>query len=102
MGISSWFGSKSEGTSTQSNTISSNPISDQLKAQISEELAIVNATELVNKATENCFELCMNKPYTDKNELCVDQCLKKYMQSWNSISKAYLDRIQQASAAGEI
>lgn len=77
-------------------------IKAQLKTQIAQELAVANATELVNKVTENCFEKCLNAPYANSQDNCVDQCLAKYMRSWNAISKAYIARIQQASVNGEI
>lgn len=100
MGLSSLFGYKDANAPPA--TPVENSISDNFKNQISQELAIVSATELVNKATENCFQQCLKQPYTDKNKPCVDQCLSKYLQSWNTISKAYLSRIQDASASGEI
>lgn len=106
MGLSSIFGgsapSQQQTVSSGSNSNASSGITNQVKTQISQELAVANATELVNKVTENCFEKCLNSPYTDRNEACVDQCLIKYMRSWNIVSKAYISRIQQASTSGEI
>lgn len=103
MALTSIFGgSSSQPTSSVQAPSSPNDIKSQLKSQISQELAVANATELVNKVTENCFEKCLNAPYTNSQEPCVDQCLAKYMRSWNAISKAYIARIQQASVNGEI
>ncbi|CAI4062725.1 protein translocase subunit TIM13 SKDI_07G4350 [Saccharomyces kudriavzevii IFO 1802] len=105
MGLSSIFGggapSQQKEASTNART-ASNPIAKELKNQISQELAVANATELVNKISENCFEKCLNSPYSSRNDACIDQCLAKYMRSWNVISKAYISRIQNASASGEI
>ncbi|AAS50222.1 AAL144Cp [Eremothecium gossypii ATCC 10895] len=103
MALSSIFGGGSP--SQQSNlptSSASSSVKDQLKGQIAQELAVANATELVNKVTENCFEKCLMAPYTSKQDTCVDQCLAKYMRSWNAISQAYVARIQQASANGDI
>lgn len=102
MGLSSIFGGA---TPSQQQTVDakpSNPVTEKLKGQIVQELAVANATELVNKVTDNCFEKCLMSPYTEANEQCVDQCLAKYMRSWNVVSRAYIARIQQASTAGEI
>ncbi|KAG7192365.1 protein translocase subunit [Scheffersomyces spartinae] len=74
-------------------------IKQQLQTQISQELAVQNATELVSKITDNCFEMCINNPpqetLSGRENACVDQCLEKYMRSWNIISKTYISRIQQ-------
>lgn len=103
MALSSIFGG---GSPSQQQTVTapaaSGNIKDQLKSQIAQELAVANATELVSKVTENCFEKCLDAPYNNTQEGCVDQCLAKYMRSWNAISKAYISRIQQASTSGEI
>lgn len=102
MGLSSIFGGA---TPSQQQTVDArpaNPVTDKLKSQITQELAVANATELVNKVTDNCFEKCLTTPYSDANEPCVDQCLAKYMRSWNVVSRAYIARIQQASTSGEI
>ena len=100
MGLGSFFGGKT--TTTEENnstntTISNDPIAQKLKAQIQQELAVANATELVNKVSENCFEKCLLAPYQEGNDPCIDQCLAKYMRSWNVISKTYIARIQNLS-----
>ncbi|QLG72162.1 hypothetical protein HG535_0C05160 [Zygotorulaspora mrakii] len=102
MALSSIFGGASPSQQKTVSSASSNGITDQLRNQITQELAVANATELVNKVTENCFKKCLNSPYADGNENCVDQCLAKYMRSWNVVSRAYIARIQQASTSGDI
>lgn len=105
-----WFGSKSSASNSSTDnannggtgSISTNPIAAQLKEQVKQELAIANATELVNKASDNCFEQCLIPPYSSNNNGCVDDCLAKYLRSWNVVSKAYIARIQDASKSGEI
>lgn len=47
----------------------SSKVKEELKAQIAQELAVANATELVNKITSNCFEKCMSAPYGYKDEV---------------------------------
>ncbi|KAL6943188.1 hypothetical protein ACO0RG_002177 [Hanseniaspora osmophila] len=70
---------------------------NEIKQQIQQDLAVANATELVNQATENCFNLCMKAPYNEnlaESNQCVETCLGKYMRSWNAISQAYVQRLQ--------
>ena len=105
MGLGSLFGGKNntpDENNTTKETISTDPTTQKLKSQIQQELAVVNATELVNKVSENCFEKCLMAPYQEGNDPCIDQCLAKYMRSWNVISKTYIARIQNASTTGEI
>lgn len=85
------------GSSSSAPAPAPTPAKDQLQAQIAQELAIANATELVTKITENCFAKCIDTPQdtiTAPQSRCVDQCLEKYMRSWNVISKTYVSRIQ--------
>lgn len=79
----------------------SDKIKTQLQEQISQELAVANATELVNKITQNCFDKCILQPQdqiTPQQDGCINQCLEKYMRSWNVISKTYISRIQKEKA----
>lgn len=103
MGLGSLFGKKesTEGTAIAS-SLTQDPAALQVKQQIQQELAIANATELVSKVSENCFEKCLQAPFSQGNDPCIDQCLAKYMRSWNVISKTYVARIQDASNTGEI
>lgn len=70
MALSGLFGGSGNSTPVTSTTVSSNSqVKDQLKAQIGQELAIANATELVNKITENCFAQCQNAPFSNGEEV---------------------------------
>lgn len=94
------FGSPSTSTAgTSATAVQSQQLKQQIQDQISQELAVANATELVNKITENCFDKCVINPQsqlTPQEDSCVTQCLEKYMRSWNVVSKSYITRIQQA------
>ncbi|ODV93034.1 hypothetical protein PACTADRAFT_46384 [Pachysolen tannophilus NRRL Y-2460] len=110
MALGSLFGGSSASApsaplSTSTSSASSQQLKEKLQNQITQELAVVNATELVNKLTENCFAKCIQQPaasLTSVDDLCVNQCSEKYMRAWNVISKAYITRIQQASSSGEL
>lgn len=78
-------------------SVGSTELKNQIQSQITQELAVVNATELVNKITENCFDKCVDYPQssiTPVQDQCINQCLQKYLRSWNLISKTYVNRIQ--------
>uniref|UniRef100_A0A060TDZ5 Mitochondrial import inner membrane translocase subunit n=1 Tax=Blastobotrys adeninivorans TaxID=409370 RepID=A0A060TDZ5_BLAAD len=93
-------GSKPEAAmSTSSSSASNTELKKQIQEQISQELAVANATELVNKITENCFQSCFGVPgdsITAAEQTCTTQCMQKYMMAWNLISRSYIARIQQA------
>ncbi|CCH41218.1 hypothetical protein BN7_755 [Wickerhamomyces ciferrii] len=63
-------GSTGSNPAVSSTTVAPNSqVKEQLKAQIGQELAIANATELVNKITENCFEQCQREPFATGEEV---------------------------------
>lgn len=68
-----------------------------LKDQIKQELAIVNAQELIENSTEICFNKCLFSPYNNNNDQCIDNCLGNYLKAWNLISKTYIQRIKSAN-----
>lgn len=70
MALGGLFGGSGNSTPVTSSTVSPNSqVKEQLKAQIGQELAIANATELVNKITENCFEQCQRQPFGTTEEV---------------------------------
>lgn len=89
------------GSSGSKSELQSQQVKTQLQEQIGQELAVANATELVNKITQNCFDKCILQPQdqiTPQQDACLNQCLEKYMRSWNVISKTYISRIQSEKA----
>ncbi|KAG5418698.1 TIM13 [Candida metapsilosis] len=103
-----WSSSSSSSSSAPAQSTAAQPIissdSQKLKQdiqnQISQELAVANATELVRTITENCFDKCIDTPqaqFDHFQETCIAQCKEKYMRSWNTISRAYIARIQNQS-----
>ncbi|ODQ80667.1 hypothetical protein BABINDRAFT_47805 [Babjeviella inositovora NRRL Y-12698] len=89
----------------QQNAVQASQARQQIQDQIAQELAVANASELVNKLTDNCFASCIANPgpsFSAQEDTCVNQCLEKYMRSWNVISRTYVARIQKASSSGEL
>ncbi|KAK9240132.1 Tim10/DDP family zinc finger-domain-containing protein [Lipomyces kononenkoae] len=77
-----------------------NSIKENLQAQILQEIALSNATELISKISNNCYEKCILTPGSSlsaADTACLDQCSEKYIQAWNIISRRYLARVQSDS-----
>ncbi|MCJ1257995.1 protein translocase subunit [Lignoscripta atroalba] len=71
--------------------------------QIRQEAAVTNARQLIEKLNEHCFEKCIPSPGSSlsrKEETCFTQCMEKYMAAWNTVSRQYIQRIQQEQARG--
>ena len=55
------------------------------------------------KINEHCFDRCVPKPgtaFSSGESTCISACMEKYMAAWNTVSKTYVGRLQQAQAAG--
>ncbi|KAL9044594.1 MAG: hypothetical protein Q9214_002277 [Letrouitia sp. 1 TL-2023] len=71
--------------------------------QIKQEAAINNARLLITKLNGHCFDKCVLSPsssFSKKEEACLTQCMEKYMDTWNIVSRQYIARIQRSSEAG--
>ncbi|TGO58819.1 hypothetical protein BOTNAR_0174g00090 [Botryotinia narcissicola] len=71
--------------------------------QVRQEAAMTNARQLIEKVNEHCFEKCVPKPgasLISGETTCFTQCMEKYMQAWNTVSKQYIARLQRESTSG--
>ncbi|KAE8447090.1 protein translocase subunit [Mollisiaceae sp. DMI_Dod_QoI] len=71
--------------------------------QVRQEAAMTNARQLIEKVNEHCFEKCVPKPGSSLSSgetTCFTQCMEKYMQAWNTVSRQYITRIQQENSKG--
>ncbi|GAA6011608.1 hypothetical protein JCM10207_002677 [Rhodosporidiobolus poonsookiae] len=80
---------------------------DQIKQEVTQQLALANAQELINKMNEKCFARCITKPsetLTPNDQACLSRCTDRFLEAFNLISAKYVQRVQrereQASAAG--
>ncbi|CAD5112611.1 DgyrCDS1824 [Dimorphilus gyrociliatus] len=67
---------------------------DQLRQQI----AVANATELLQKLSDKCFKKCVTSPGTslgNSEQKCIAMCVDRYLDSWNVVSKSYVQRLQK-------
>ncbi|PWN87888.1 hypothetical protein FA10DRAFT_255554 [Acaromyces ingoldii] len=76
---------------------------EAIKAQVSSEIAMANAQQLITKATEKCFAKCVTSPSTSlssKEEKCLGSCLERYFEAFNLVSSTYVRRVADQRGAG--
>ncbi|XP_069596938.1 mitochondrial import inner membrane translocase subunit Tim13 [Ranitomeya imitator] len=72
-------------------------IMEQVKVQI----AVANAQELLQRMTDKCFRKCIAKPggsLDNSEQKCIAMCMDRYMDAWNTVSRAYNSRLQRERA----
>uniref|UniRef100_A0A914V7T5 Mitochondrial import inner membrane translocase subunit n=2 Tax=Plectus sambesii TaxID=2011161 RepID=A0A914V7T5_9BILA len=73
---------------------------DALMTQVKQQIAMVNAQTLIAELSEKCLSKCISKPGTslDSTEKqCLSRCMDRFMETWNHVSQAYQQRVQQES-----
>jgi len=76
---------------------------DEMMDQVRAQIALVNAQELISKMTDKCFKKCIVKPGStlDSGEQkCIAMCMDRYMDAWNTVSKAYSNRLSRERTRG--
>ncbi|KAF8150556.1 Tim10/DDP family zinc finger-domain-containing protein [Crassisporium funariophilum] len=71
---------------------------------VKQELALANAQELMNKASERCFTKCVTKPgesLSSSEQTCLSRCLDRYMDAFNIVSKTYVARVSRERLEGQ-
>ncbi|KAJ5054436.1 uncharacterized protein L3040_000710 [Drepanopeziza brunnea f. sp. 'multigermtubi'] len=71
--------------------------------QVRQETAMTNARQLIERVNTHCFEKCVAKPgasLSSGETTCISQCMDKYMAAWNTVSRAYIDRLQSEQQKG--
>ncbi|PWN47667.1 hypothetical protein IE53DRAFT_390198 [Violaceomyces palustris] len=69
---------------------------EAIKQQVSSELAMANAQQLITKATEKCYTKCVTSPgssLSSKEETCITRCLERYFEAFNIVSSTYVRRV---------
>ncbi|XP_013366815.1 PREDICTED: mitochondrial import inner membrane translocase subunit Tim13-like isoform X1 [Chinchilla lanigera] len=72
-------------------------IMEQVKVQI----AVANAQELLRRMTDKCFRKCIGKPggsLDNSEQKCIATCMDRYMDAWNTVSRACNSRLQRERA----
>jgi import inner membrane translocase subunit TIM13 len=71
----------------------------QMMEQMKGELAMANAQQLIQKMSDKCFIKCVTYPSSGgldtRQQTCISNCVDRFMESWNIVSKTYNERIQK-------
>nr|CUU97752.1 hypothetical transcript [Hymenolepis microstoma] len=73
----------------------------QIMEQMKAEVAIASARDLMDQLTNKCFEKCITRPGTsldNSEQKCLSNCMDRYMDSMNFVSKVFLARLRQESS----
>ncbi|CAO1635998.1 unnamed protein product [Sympodiomycopsis kandeliae] len=76
---------------------------EAIKRQVSSEIAMANAQELITKSTDKCYAKCIPSPGTSlssKEETCLDRCLQRYFEAFNIVSQTYVRRVANERNTG--
>ncbi|GAA5876870.1 hypothetical protein JCM1840_002686 [Sporobolomyces johnsonii] len=77
---------------------------EQIMQEVTNQLALANAQELINKMNEKCFARCITKPaatLSPNDEACLMRCTDRFLEAFNLISATYVQRVQKERLAGE-
>ncbi|KIS72272.1 protein translocase subunit TIM13 [Mycosarcoma maydis] len=78
---------------------------EAIKQQVSSELAMANAQQLITKATEKCYSKCIPAPgasLSGKEQTCLTRCMERYFEAFNIVSSTYVRRVSNERAAGAV
>ncbi|KAN0060210.1 protein translocase subunit [Thecaphora frezii] len=78
---------------------------EAIKQQVTSELAMANAQQLITKATEKCYIKCVPAPsssLSSKEETCLSRCMERYFEAFNLVSSTYVRRVSNERAAGAV
>ncbi|KAJ9476475.1 Mitochondrial import inner membrane translocase subunit TIM13 [Pseudozyma hubeiensis] len=78
---------------------------EAIKQQVSSELAMANAQQLITKATEKCYLKCIPAPgasLSGKEQTCLTRCMERYFEAFNIVSSTYVRRVGNERAAGAV
>merc|ERR1712043_56797 len=73
---------------------------EELMKTVQTQVALANMQELLTKITDKCFKKCIASPGSSlagSDQKCLAMCMDRYMDTFNLVSKAYVQRIQQES-----
>ncbi|KAH9925542.1 Tim10/DDP family zinc finger-domain-containing protein [Fomitopsis serialis] len=92
--MSSLFGSSGKSTPPPDMATRKQAFMDSYR----QEMALTNAQELMTKCNEKCFAKCVAKPgssLSGSEQTCLSNCLQRYMEAFNIVSRTYISRVQK-------
>lgn len=69
----------------------------EMKKQISAEVAVATVRELVEDVTERCYSLCIKKPgaaLDNYEQRCLGNCMDRFIDSYNLVSRTFMSKIE--------
>ncbi|RDB30963.1 Mitochondrial import inner membrane translocase subunit Tim13-B [Hypsizygus marmoreus] len=72
---------------------------EQIMNSVRQEIALINAQELMNKSTDRCFSKCVTKPgssLSNSEQTCIGNCMDRYFEAFNIVSRTYTSRARTA------
>lgn len=69
----------------------------EMKKQLSAQIAAATFQELVDDMAEKCYNICIKKPGTSLDsyeQRCLGNCMDRFIDSYNVVSRAFTSRIQ--------
>lgn len=69
----------------------------EMKKQITAEMAAATVQELVEDVTEKCYNLCVKKPGTSLDnyeQRCLGNCMDRFIDSYNLVSRTFTSRLE--------
>ncbi|VDP93307.1 unnamed protein product [Echinostoma caproni] len=73
----------------------------QLIEQMKQEVALATTQALLQNMSDICFKKCVTKPgnsLDNSEQKCVANCMDRYVDSWNLVSKTFAARIRRESS----
>ncbi|KAI0988513.1 hypothetical protein GJ496_005914 [Pomphorhynchus laevis] len=70
----------------------------QIMSSVQQQIAVQNFQELLQKISEKCFKMCVTKPgslLSNSEQKCLNNCTDRYIDSFNTVSRTYLNRTIQ-------
>lgn len=68
----------------------------ELKKQMSAQIAVATFQELVDDMADKCYNICIKKPGTSLDsyeQRCLGNCMDRFIDSYNVVSRAFTTRI---------
>ncbi|KAK3745108.1 hypothetical protein QZH41_015090 [Actinostola sp. cb2023] len=64
----------------------------------------VMSLQYAKKMSDKCFKKCIYKPGStldNSEQKCIALCMDRYMDTWNTVSRAYNARLQKEHSMGQ-
>jgi len=66
-----------------------------------QQIAVVNAQELLKKMSDKCFKKCITSPgasLSSSDQKCLAMCMDRYMDSWKLVTESFTKKLGDQNA----